>query len=173
MRRFVAVLSAVVLMMVGLAVPAEAHGPQLVSVVVRTSTFEPAVDHALTIWNRDQGDYRLVLADQCRRGQRCIVVGETWDAGDWSMLDGIEYGGYSWLRGTRCQVRIPLVLTHEPLLARFSDALDSAGQSRRGVPVDVWVQGGVAAHEIGHCLGYDDRPGAGVMSTFPDDRLAQ
>lgn len=172
MRRFVAVLSAVVLMMVGLAVPAEAHGPQVVSVVVRSDTFGPAVDHALMIWNRDQGDYRLVLADRCQRGQRCIVVGETWDAGDWSMLDGIEYGGYSWSRGQRCQVRLPLVLTHEPLLTRFSAALDAAGQSRRGVPIGTWVQGGVAAHEIGHCLGYDDRAGAGVMSTFPDDKLA-
>ena len=72
MRRIVAVLSAVVLMMLGLAVPAEAHGPQLVSVVVRSDTFAPAVDHALTIWNRDQADYRMVVADQCLRGQRCI-----------------------------------------------------------------------------------------------------
>lgn len=172
MRRIVAVLSAVVLLLTGV-VPAEASTPgQRVSVVVRTDTFAPAIDQAVEIWNRDQDDYRLVPADRCRRGP-CIIVGETWDAGGWSMLDGIEFGGASWWdRRGRCHVDVPLVLTHKPLLNRFSAALDAAGQSRRGVPVDVWVQGGVAAHEIGHCLGYEDRAGAGVMSTFPDDRLA-
>ena len=171
MRRIAAILAAVALLMVGTAVPAEAHRrPQTVRVVVETDAMRAGVEQAITIWNRDQSDYRLTVADRCGRG-RCITVGETWDAGDWYQLDGIDYGASSWLDGRHCTVELPLVLTHEPLLRRFAAVLDSAGQSRSGVPIDVWVQGGVAAHEIGHCLGYDDKPGAGVMSSFPDDRL--
>jgi hypothetical protein len=171
MRRVLAVVAAVALLMVGTATPAEAHRrPQTVRVVIETDAMRAGTEQAVGIWNRDQSDYRLTVSDRCGRG-RCITVGETWDAGDWYQLDGIDYGGYSWQDGRHCTVELPMVLTHEPLLARFSAALDSAGQSRSGVPIDVWVQGGVAAHEIGHCLGYDDRPGAGVMSSFPDDRL--
>ena len=157
-----------------LVLPANAYsgGPETVRVVIHTDTMRDSVEHAVSIWNRDQDEYQLQTANRCRSKQKCIIVGDSWDAGDWYQLDGIDYGASSWQESRyRYRVELPLVLTHEPLLARFSDHLDATGESRLGVPVGTFVQAGVAAHEIGHCLGYEDKPGAGFMSSFPDDRL--
>jgi hypothetical protein len=170
---FMAALMAAMLALL-MAAPAGAHRHRevQVAVVARPELADGALA-AVELWNEGQDVVRLVPVDRCDRGAVCIKVGEVWDAWDGYRLDGIAYGGWSDRIGRRtCAVGLPLVLTHPPLIARFQAALDAAGHSTRGMDTGTWVVRGVAAHEIGHCLGLADQPsGPSVMGPFPDDRL--
>ena len=166
MRRIIPpLLAAVLLLSAAAAAPAQARpvGAESVRVIVRTDRMRAGVEQGVYIWAAGQTRYRLQINDQCYPGDLCIVVDDTRWAGDWYTAGGVAYGSESWWdRRGRCQIRVPLVLTERRLLDQF------AGADTGGVPVDVWVQGGVTAHEIGHCLGLSDTGGAtGVMGDPP------
>ena len=166
MRRIVhPLLAAALLLSVFTAAPAQARpvGAESVRVIVRTDRMRAGVEHGVYVWAAGQTRYRLQVNDQCYPGDLCIVVDDTWWAGDWYTAGGVAYGSESWWdRRGRCQIRVPLILTRPRLLDQF------AGADTGGVPTDVWVQGGVTAHEIGHCLGLSDTDGAtGVMGDPP------
>ena len=166
MRRLIMpVLALVLLLAAAPAAPAHARpvGAESVRVIVRTDRMRAGVEHGVYMWAAGQTRYRLQINDTCYPGDLCIVVDDTRWAGDWYTAGGVAYGSESWWdRRGRCQIRVPLVLTRPQLLDQF------AGADTGGVPVDVWVQGGVTAHEIGHCFGLSDTGGGtGVMGDPP------
>ena len=165
LRRFVPLVLVVLVALLAPVAPAQARpiGAESVRVIVRTDRLRAGVEQGVYIWASGQTRYRLQLNDTCYPGDLCIVVDDTRWAGDWYTAGGVAYGSESWWdRRGRCQIRVPLVLARPQLLDQF------AGADTGGVPVDVWVQGGVTAHEIGHCLGLSDTGGAtGVMGDPP------
>ena len=165
LRRLVPLVLVVLAASLAPVAPAQSRpvGAESVRVIVRTDRLRAGAEQGVYIWAAGQTRYRLQLNDRCYAGDVCIVVDGTWWAGDWMSVDGVDVGSESWTdRRGRCQIRVPLVLTERRLLDQF------AGADTGGVPVDVWVQGGVTAHEIGHCLGLADTGGGtGVMGDPP------
>ena len=165
LRRLVPLVLVVLAASLAPVAPAQARpvGAESVRVIVRTDRMRAGVEQGVYMWAAGQTRYRLQINDTCYPGDLCIVVDDTRWAGDWYTAGGVAYGSESWWdhRG-RCQIRVPLVLTRPQLLDQF------AGADTGGVPVDVWVQGGVTAHEIGHCFGLSDTGGGtGVMGDPP------
>ena len=165
LRRLVPLVLVVLAASLAPVAPAQSRpvGAESVRLVIQTDRFRAGAEHAVAIWNGGQTRYRVQLNDRCYPGDVCVIVRETWYAGDWFQLDGIKYGTEVYTRRDGAGVvLLPTVLSSRQLMKRFDQHLDAAGQSRQGIPTGTYVVGSLVAMEIGNHLGIPN----GVGSTL-------
>ena len=174
-------LAAIVAGVLAVLVPASVAdarpvGAETIRLVVQTDRFRVGAEHAAAIWNGGQTRYRVQLNDRCYDGDVCVIVRETWYAGDWFQLDGIRYGTEVYTRRNGAGVvLLPTVLSSPQLMKRFGRHLDAAGQSRGGVPTGTYVVGSLVAMEIGNHLGIPNGVGSTIFHEqgWPNGRFSE
>ena len=118
---------------------------------------------AMAEWNRSQDHVRLREVDRCWRTY-CIVIDETWDAGDWHQVQGIQIGATAWWWDGDDRISLPLVLEAPATGRHLVDTLAGPGESLRGEDPNAQLAKREVLHELGRIWHVRLQPHDSIMA---------
>ena len=143
---------------------ARPRGREVVPVVIQAdgSNAEGA-RLAMQEWNANQAHVELREQDRCWR-QWCIIIDETWDAGDWHQVDGIHIGATAWWHDGDDYIGLPLVLEAPATGRRLVETLAGPGESLRGENPNAQLAKRETLHELGRIFHVPLQPHDSIMA---------
>ena len=143
---------------------AEAGPREVVRVVIQADgSNADGARLAMAEWNRSQDHVRLREVDRCWRTY-CIVIDETWDAGDWHQVQGIQIGATAWWWDGDDRISLPLVLEAPATGRHLVETLAGPGESLRGEDPNAQLAKREVLHELGRIWHVRLQPHDSIMA---------
>lgn len=165
----IAAVAAAITVATAMAAPAAAEarphrGREVVPVVIQADgSNADGARLAMQEWNANQAHVELREQDRCWR-QWCIIIDETWDAGDWHQVDGIHIGATAWWHDGDDYIGLPYVLEHPPVGDRLVETLAGPGESLRGENPNAQLAKRETLHELGRIWHVPLQPYDSIMA---------
>ena len=165
----IAAVAAAITVATAMAAPAAAEarphrGREVVPVVIQADGSNAAGARlAMQEWNANQTHVELREQDRCWR-QWCIIIDETWDAGDWHQVEGIHIGATAWWHDGDDRISLPLVLEAPATGRHLVDTLAGPGESLRGEDPNAQLAKREVLHELGRIWHVRLQPHDSIMA---------